>query len=72
MSKSRVRYVGPFEKVNIGWPPGQVPSEQTWTVEQNHLVPDDVPAKLRDELLQRDDFSEVEHAETTASKKKED
>jgi hypothetical protein len=59
----RVRYDGPFQSVNIGWPPGQVPAEQTWNVEQNHLLPDDAPAKLRDELAKREDFTEVEQAD---------
>lgn len=68
MSKKRVRYDGPFDSVNIGWPPGQVPAEQTWTVEQNKWVPDDIPAKLRDELAARDDFAEVEQADTSSKK----
>lgn len=68
MSK-RVRYDGPFDEVNVGWPPGQVPAEQTWTVKANHLLPEDIPAKLRDELAAREDFTEVEQAD---GKKKED
>ena len=76
MSKSRARYTGPFNEVVVQWPPGETrPSEtQSWTVKQNDWLPDDAPAKLRDELLAGADWSEVEQqpAESTPSKKKED
>lgn len=70
MSK-RARYVGPYESVTIHWPPGEIVADKTWTVEQNHWLPDDAPAKLRDELLQSDDWSEIEQPADTSSKKKE-
>lgn len=72
MSKSRARYTGPFSEVVVQWPPGETrPSEsQSWTVQQNHWLPDDAPAKLRDELLQGPDWSEVEQPTDTSTKKK--
>ncbi len=66
MSK-RVRYTGSPPGREIAWPPGAVYPEKTWFVETNHMLPDDIPAKLRDELLRSEDFSEVEHS--TAVKK---
>lgn len=54
----QARYIGPFDEVNIGWPPGAVPAEQTWTVKRDGRLPEDAPAALRDELLTRDDFVE--------------
>ena len=75
MSKSRARYAGPFNEVVVQWPPGETrPSEtQSWTVKQNHWLPDDAPAKLRDELLASADWSEVEQQPAVASSsKKED
>ena len=75
MSKARARYVGPYPEVVVQWPPGEtrMSETQSWTVKQNHWLPDDAPAKLRDELLASEDWSEVEHeAESTTSKKKED
>lgn len=71
MSK-RARYVGPFDEVNIGWPPGAVYPEKKWTVKQGHWLPEDAPAKLRDELLRSEDWSEVEQQADTSSKKKEE
>jgi hypothetical protein len=69
MSK-RARYTGNPPGRDIYWPPGAVQPEKHWFVEPNHWLPEDVPAKLRDELLATDDFSEVE--ESTPTKKKED
>jgi hypothetical protein len=67
MSK-RARYTGNPPGRTITWPPGAVYPEQEWFIEPNHLLPDDAPAKLRDELIANDpDFSEVE--QTTTSKK---
>lgn len=65
MSK-RARYDGPYEKVVVHWPPGETAvgstDYQTWEVEQNSLLPAEAPAKLRDELTSRDDWSEVDHS----------
>lgn len=68
MSSRRAKYVGPFPEVTIWWPPGATVPEKTWTVEQNHWLPDDAPAALRDELLQSDDWAQVEQATTTTEK----
>jgi hypothetical protein len=69
MSK-RVRYTGNPPGREIYWPPGAVHPEKSWFVAPNHLLPEDVPAKLRDELAATEDFNEVE--ESTPSKKKGD
>jgi hypothetical protein len=69
MSK-RVRYTGNPPGREIYWPPGAVNPEKSWFVQTNHLLPEDVPAKLRDELAATEDFNEVE--ESTPSKKKGD
>jgi hypothetical protein len=66
MSK-RVRYTGNPPGRLIAWPPGAVDPEKTWFVQTNHLLPEDVPAKLRDELAATEDFHEVEES-TTKSK----
>jgi hypothetical protein len=66
MSK-RVRYTGNPPGRLIAWPPGAVDPEKTWFVQTNHLLPEDVPAKLRDELAATPDFHEVEES-TTKSK----
>jgi hypothetical protein len=71
MSTKRARYTGPYDEVTIQWPPGEIVPEKTWTVKQNHWLPDDAPAKLRDELLQSDDWSEIEQP-ADIGKKKED
>ena len=68
MSK-RARYVGPFDEVKIGWPPGEIHPQQTWLVKNNHWLPDDAPAALRDELLAGEDWSEVEQPAPTTKKK---
>jgi hypothetical protein len=69
MSK-RARYTGNPPGRVIAWPPGEVHPEKTWFVQPNHWLPEDVPAKLRDELLATPDFTEVE--ESTPSKPKGD
>lgn len=68
MSK-RAKYVGPFPEVRVEWPPGATAPEEFWLVAQNHLLPADAPAALRDELLAGDDWSEVEQSTTTTGKK---
>ena len=73
MATKRARYLGPFEEVVIQWPPGETVPEKKWTVKQNDWLPDDAPAKLRDELLDGPDWSEVEQQPAAASSsKKED
>lgn len=70
MSK-RARYTGNPPGVWVEWPAGEVyvPEENRVFVEPNHLLPDEVPAKVRDELLKGDDFSEVEQSAPTSSAK---
>jgi hypothetical protein len=65
----RARYTG-SEAVKVAWPPGHVYPEQEWTVEPNHWLPEDAPAALRDELLGRDNWTEVEQQAAPASSSK--
>jgi hypothetical protein len=65
MSK-RVRYTGASKAV-VTWPPGAVYPEQTWEVEPDHWLPDDVPAALRDELAERDDWAVVQQQTSSSS-----
>ena len=67
MSK-RARFDGPYESVTILWPPGAVNPENTWTVERGHYLPDDAPAKLRDELTAGSDWTEVDYSPPGAKK----
>ncbi len=69
MSK-RARFTG-SEAIRVTWPPGQVTPDQEWIVEPNHLLPDDAPAAMRDELLKRDNWSEVKQSTSTPSKSEE-
>ena len=69
MSK-RARYDGPWPKARVTWPPGETAPEQEWLVEPGHLLPADAPAKLRDELVRGDDWTEVEHS--SGQKRQED
>lgn len=41
-------------------------------VERGHLLPDDVPAETRDNLLDTDDWSEVKQQTTQSSQSRED
>lgn len=63
----RARYTGNAPGVRITWPPGAVYPEQEWYVEPGHWLPDDAPAKLRDELVKGPDWSEVEQTTPAAS-----
>jgi len=67
MSK-RARWDGP-SAVIVAWPPGAVNPEQTWEVEPGHQLPEDAPAALRDELVSRDQWSEVQYTPSGAAKK---
>lgn len=67
----RARYDGPYEEVRIAVAnQGDVYAEKFVTVKQGGLVPletDDgeaVAASVRDDLLSRPDFSEVNQADT--------
>jgi len=65
MSK-RARYTG-NGPTTVHWPAGEVYPTYTATIEPNHELPADAPAALRDELLKRDDFTEVNRAEGGSS-----
>jgi hypothetical protein len=67
MSK-RARYTGNPPGREIAWPPGAVNPEKTWFVEPGKWLPEDVPAALRDELLQTPDFAEVEQDTKSSAK----
>lgn len=59
----RARYDGPSEAVEVQIPhdtEGEFYGVESVTVPRGHLLPDDVPAKIRDELLQRPDWAEVD------------
>lgn len=61
MSK-RARNIG-SEAVRVAWPAGAVIPEGTAIVEPNHLLPDDVPAAVRDELAKHSAyFAEVQES----------
>ena len=66
----RARWDG-TSPVRVTYPPGAVHPEKEWIVEPNHLLPDDAPATVRDELTSRPDWTEVDQAapKTTAKDK---
>lgn len=67
MSKrKRARYTG-STPIRVTWPPGEAYDlEFDEIVEPNHQLSADAPAKLRDELLSRDDWAEVQAQDSTA------
>lgn len=66
MSK-RLRYTGPFEVEALRLEDGRVVE-----VKRNGLLPEDVPAKVRDELAERgDDWSWVKSETGQTAEKKE-
>ena len=78
MSK-RARYDGPYEEVRIAvLNQGDVYAEKFVTVKKGGLVPletedgESVPASVRDDLLSRDDFSEVQQADSKSTGKGDD
>lgn len=75
MSTKRAKYVGPYEEVFVELNSADVYDTRSVTVKNGGLLPledengEPVPASLRDELLQRDDWSEYKQAD---QKSKED
>lgn len=69
MSK-RARFNG-SAPVRVTWPPGEVYPEKEWVVEPGHWLPDDAPAALRDELLTRPDWGEVQQSSDKPAKSEE-
>jgi hypothetical protein len=73
----RARYDGPHEEVVVidseadlyadGGPP-------RWVVQKGHLLPEDAPARIRDEFLHKDNefWSEVNQADQSSAKKADD
>jgi hypothetical protein len=70
----RARYTGPYEKVDIFDSNAEegVYAPKLATVERGHLLPADVPARIRDELLAGEDWSEVEQSSGKDDEKKGD
>lgn len=60
----RARYDGPSMAVEVQIPrsgdEAEFYSADSVIVPRGHLLPDDVPAKIRDELLERPDWAEVD------------
>jgi hypothetical protein len=62
----RARYDGPYTAVDVHLPDGEIV-----TVERGHQLPAEVPATVRDELLARPDWSEVQQSAPSSTAKKE-
>lgn len=64
----RARFDGPEPSVQV-YPAGDVYAQPLATVERGHLLPEDVPAAVRDELLARDNWTEVDGPTSTSKDK---
>ena len=62
MSTRRARYDGPYEEVAVQDSEAGIYSEP-WIVERGGLLPADAPARVRDDLLASEEWSEVKQAE---------
>lgn len=71
MSK-RARYDGPHSEVLVFDGQNDVYAQPVAKVKRGGLLPQDVPARVRDELLAGDDWSEVQHSTTSSSTKTDD
>lgn len=67
----RARYDGPDLEVAV-YPPGDIYAEPIAIVQKGHMLPADAPAAIRDELLARDNWTEVEQPAPQGQGKKED
>lgn len=68
----RARYDGPHEEVAVFDSEAGVYADPVAVVQRGGLLPADVPARIRDELLQSEWWSEVKQADQpTAQDKKE-
>jgi hypothetical protein len=67
MSK-RARFDGDVP-TRVVWPAGEIYPEDEIIVEPGKFLPADVPASVRDELLARPDWSEVNQTTTPAKDK---
>lgn len=70
MSK-RARWDG-AEPVHVFDPQGSVYDAPIATVEPGHYLPEDVPARIRDELVARDTWTEVDYTPPGGKKGKEE
>lgn len=66
----RARFDGPEPSLTV-YPPGDPYAQPLAVVEKGHLLPEDVPAAIRDELLARDNWTEVQGPSASSDKKKE-
>lgn len=64
MSTKRARYDGPHDEVAVQDSEAGIYSE-AWIVKRGGLLPADVPARVRDDLLAADEWSEVKQADLT-------
>lgn len=67
----RAKYVGPHLEVAVYDPKGTVYDGPVATVERGHLLPADVAAYIRDDLLSREDWTEVQDPSGSSQKAKE-
>jgi hypothetical protein len=59
----RVRYVGPYEEVAVFDSEAGVYAPPVAIVQKGHLLPEDVPARIREEFAHKDNewWAEVKH-----------
>lgn len=62
MSTKRARYDGPHEEVAVQDSEAGIYSE-AWVVKRGGLLPTEAPARVRDDLLKSEEWSEVKQAE---------
>lgn len=62
MSQIRARYDGPYEEVLVFDSEAGVHARPIDTVRRGGLLSADVPARIRNELTAREDWTEVRHA----------
>ena len=62
MSVKRCRYDGPHDEVVVQDSEAGIYSE-AWIVKRGGLLPADAPARVRDDLLASEEWSEVKQAE---------
>lgn len=63
MSTKRARYDGPHEEVLVQDSQAGIYSEP-WVVKRGSWLPDDAPARVRDDLLASDEWTEVKQSDT--------
>jgi hypothetical protein len=68
----RARYDGPSDEVNVYDGEGTAYDKPIATVKRGAFLPDDVPARVRDELLAADNWTEVDYTPPRGNKKESD